>query len=102
MLVTILYYIGKFPSDKADRIPFKIVFVAQMEKILNSNIFDDNHHLSNSTLNSSQCQDFIEIRNKVKSAAKNPQQKRGGYKTSHVVNASDTVSITIIVKHILY
>ena len=52
-----------------------------MEKNLNSNIFDDNHHLSNSTLNSSQCQDFIEIRNRVKSAAKNPLQKPGGYKT---------------------
>ena len=38
------------------------------------NIFDDNH-LSNSTLNSSQCQDFIEIRNKVKSDAKNLRQK---------------------------
>ena len=58
----------------ADRIPFKILFVARMEKNLEMNIFDDNH-LSNSTLNSSQCQDFIEIRNKVKSDAKNLRQK---------------------------
>ena len=74
------YYIGNSLLTWLTEFPLKFYLSLEWKKNLEMNIFDDNH-LSNSTLNSSQCQDFIEIRNKVKSDAKNLRQKHWGYKT---------------------